>query len=180
MWNMLPQFHLNATGNRFKLRNDRWQPILQITLGRHIQFGLLQERSFTTACPNYVKASYKIIGIMWNMLSQFHLNTTYNYNYINRSLTTNSPNYVRAAYTIWVTLRIDRWQQIFQITLWRHIQCVLHYERSLTTDFPNYVRATYTKLVALCEICCPSFTFMRHAIELNQEMIVDNLFSKLH
>ena len=55
-----------------------------------------------------------------------------------------------------------------------------HYERSLTTDFPNYVRATYTKLVALCEICSPSFTFMRHAIELNQEMIVANLFSKLH
>ena len=39
------------------------------------------------------------------MLSQFHLNMTYNYNYIKRSLITNSPNYVRAAYTIWVTLR---------------------------------------------------------------------------
>ena len=114
------------------------------------------------------------------MLSHIHLNTRYNYNYIKRQLTTNFPNYVRATYSIWVPLRTDRWQQISQITLWRHIQCALHYERSLTTDFPNYVRATYTKLVALCAICCPSFTFMRHAIESNQEMIVDNLFSKLH
>ena len=53
-------------------------------------------------------------------------------------------------------------------------------DRGQFSDFPNYVKATYTKLVALCEICCPSVTFMRHAIELNQEMIVDNLFSKLH
>ena len=82
------------------------------------------------------------------MLSQFHLNTRYNYNYIKRSLTTNFPNYVRATYPIWVTLRKDRWQQISQITLLRHIQCGLHYEKSLKTDFPNYVRATYTKLVA--------------------------------
>ena len=36
------------------------------------------------------------------MLSQFHLNTTYNYNYIKRSLITNSPNYVRATYTKFV------------------------------------------------------------------------------
>ena len=55
------------------------------------------------------------------MLSHFHLNTRYNYNYIKRSLTTNFPNY---DITIWVTLR------------------------KMTTDFPNYVRATYTKLVA--------------------------------
>ena len=61
------------------------------------------------------------------MLSHFHLNTRYNYNYIKRSLTTNFPNYVRATYPIWVTLRKDRW----------------------TTDFPNYVRATYTMWVTL-------------------------------
>ena len=42
---------------------------------------------------------------MYYMLSQFHLNMTYNYNYIKRSLITISPNYVMATYTIWVTLR---------------------------------------------------------------------------
>ena len=60
------------------------------------------------------------------MLSQFHLNVTYNYNYIKRSLATNSPNYVRATYTIWGYIK----------------------KRSLTTNCPNYVKATYTKLVA--------------------------------
>ena len=60
------------------------------------------------------------------MLSHFHLNTRYNYNYIKRSLTTNFPNYEG------------------DISNLGYIK-----KRSFATDFPNYVRATYTMWVTL-------------------------------
>ena len=60
------------------------------------------------------------------MLLQFHLNTTYNYNYIKRSLTTNSPNYGRETYNLGYIKK-----------------------RSLTTNSPNYVMATNIMWVTL-------------------------------
>ena len=104
---MLSQFHLNTTCNGVELRNDRWQPILQITLGQHIQFGLHLERSFTTDFPNYVRATYTIWvtlrKIFDNRFPKLREGDIYNLGYIKkRSLTTNSPNYVRATYTILV------------------------------------------------------------------------------
>ena len=80
------------------------------------------------------------------MLSQFHLNTRYNYNYIKRSLTTNFPNYVRATYPIWVTLRKDRCNRFPKLRYNDIYNLGYIKKRSLTTDFPNYVKATYTKL----------------------------------